>query len=177
MAFASSSDVQAALQRLDEAPFWPKGARATLTLVGGVVLFFYGIGYRRTVDLDAHLSTQRDLRARLEVAAERIGISFRAGSIMWVSEDFEDNAKPTPWQFEHLNVKYLDAYDFTLSKMARWHTNDREDVRHVLPVLDPVQLRNVVKDSLPVYIGDERSIRANWRDVCRMMNREDLIEL
>jgi len=43
MPFASLSDVQEALRRLDEASFWPEGARATLILVDGVALFFYGV--------------------------------------------------------------------------------------------------------------------------------------
>lgn len=177
MQFGGASDVHAALERLDRAKFWPSGARATLVLLGGAVLFLYGIDYRRTADLDAHVSTARELRDRLEVTAEQLGISFRAGGVMWVSEDFEDKAQPVPWQFQHLDVKYLAPYDFVLSKLARWHGNDREDVRRVLPILDPVLLRDAVKAALPLYIGDERSVRSNWRDVCRMLQREDLAAL
>jgi predicted metal-dependent hydrolase len=166
-----------ALLRLDTAAFWPEGAHASLILLGGAALYLYGMDFRRTADVDAYVSTDRSLRDRLEAAAEALGISFRAGIVMWASEDFEENALHAPWTFEHLDVRYLSPYDFVISKLARWHAQDQEDARVVAVTVDLPTLRDKVRQALPVYIGPEERVRFNWKELCTALNRPDLAQL
>jgi hypothetical protein len=66
-----------------------------------------------------------------------------------------------PWPFEPLEVRHLDPYDFVLSKLARWREHDREDVRRVAAKLDLARLRAMVREALPLYVGDDRWVRAS----------------
>ncbi|SMC01887.1 hypothetical protein SAMN00768000_0135 [Sulfobacillus thermosulfidooxidans DSM 9293] len=170
MFLTNQDNVHQALKMLDSHSAWPPDAEAVIIVVGGAALAFYNpTTIRETDDLDGILLTSSVPSEQVIQMAEQIGISFRAGSVMWMPEDWEDRIQWSNWEFRHLRVGWLDPYDWVISKLGRWIGHDSHDVEMIAAQLDPETLYHRVRQALPDFIGDEQRVRWNWRDLVEGM--------
>ncbi|POB12342.1 DUF6036 family nucleotidyltransferase [Sulfobacillus sp. hq2] len=160
------SAVYRALQQWDESAQWPRDGHAVLVLLGGVALAFYHVMARDTThDIDAILLESTVVPDRLIQEADNLDISFRAGSVAWLQQDWESRIHWSSWQFRHLTVGWLSPYDWIVSKLGRWQQHDSADAIAVAQNLNPNQLYEYVKDGLNDYIGNPANPRSAWNDL------------
>lgn len=175
--FTGIANVKAALKRLDMAPELSGYDPITIVVIGGAALYFYGVNYRQTADVDFYLSASKVVQGVLSRIAPQFGLFFEGGNVAWLPEDWQAHARHSGWRFKHLDVWVLDEYGFIVSKMARWEGHDSDDVCQVIPKVNMERLRELVKQNQELYIGHRSRLRSAWRDVCEMANRPDLNSL
>ncbi len=165
--------VYKALRKWDDDPFWPPNSQATIVLLGGAVLAFYKISlngdHDATDDIDAIILSSTEVPDALMLSAERLAISFRAGSVAWLQQDWDSRIQWSTQQFEHLIVGWLDPYDWIISKLGRWLGHDPVDAIAVARTVDPQILYEYVKDALIDYIGDPVGPRGSWNNLVDAM--------
>ena len=170
MAFDTNNrdQIYTVLRTWDSDPHWPERATATLILLGGVALAFYQVSEfarRTTEDIDGMILRSTLLPDQLLRASEQLGISFRAGTIAWLPQDWEEHIQWSSWRFDHLIVGWLDPYDWIITKLGRWQRHDMTDVIAVVENLDPNVVLNRVRAALPEYIGNLSNLNLAWNDL------------
>jgi hypothetical protein len=155
---------------VDQADEWPTAGKIRFALAGAIAMGFYHVRRRTreiTYDVDAILLSSNVPADLLASIAERRGLSFRAGGVAWLPYDWEDRIVMLPWEFHHLEVGYLDPYDWVVTKLGRWLRHDRADAVAVARTLDPARLVKHVRRALPDYVGNPRSVRLAWSELAR----------
>lgn len=109
--------------------------------------------------------------------AEALDISFRAGTVAWLQQDWEDRVQWSPWQFVHLTVGWLDPDDWIITKLGRWQRHDFDDAVAVAKFLDVSTLHHYVQDGLNDYIGNPVRAKQAWNDLVEAMGWSSAFEL
>ncbi|AEJ40880.1 hypothetical protein TPY_2720 [Sulfobacillus acidophilus TPY] len=158
------------LKTFDDHPLWPPDAKAVMIVVGEAALAFYhATTIDETDDLDGILWASSIAVEYVLRMAESTGISFRAGHVMWLPWDWNERIQWSGWDFQHLQVGWLYPYDWVISKLGRGLDHDAAHIMRMAPSLDPEMMYHRVRQALPDYIGDDRRVRGNWRDLVDAM--------
>ena len=168
MAFSTHDPdaIYGALTEWDQDPNWSPNASVEIIILGGSALAFYHASQQReTADIDAWIVRSSVLPDRLVHAAESIGLSFRAGNIAWIPQDWDEHVQWSSRSFQHIIVGWFDPYDWVITKLGRWMGHDMDDAISVAQHLDPVILHDRVRSALPEYIGYEPNVHMAWADL------------
>lgn len=150
----------------------PESARPVrMYVAGGAALHFY-TGERVSVDVDAVFSRRIALPKDLQVAyrdedgAARLLYFDRQynDTLGLMHEHAQDDSVPLLLDGiddKVLDVRLLAPVDLAVSKLARWSSQDQQDVAALARrgLLDPEALASRATDALGMYVGDTARLR------------------
>jgi hypothetical protein len=150
----------------------PESARPVrMYVAGGAALHFY-TGERVSVDVDAVFSRRIALPQDLQVAyrdedgAARLLYFDRQynDTLGLMHEDAQDDSVPLLLDGiddKVLDIRLLAPVDLAVSKLARWSSQDQQDVAALARrgLLDPEALASRATDALKMYVGDTARLR------------------
>jgi hypothetical protein len=150
-------------------------------IAGGAALHFY-TGARISEDVDASFSHRIALPENLEVAYRDADGRARVlyfdrnynDTFALMHEDAQDDSKPLEIKGidpEVLDVRLLSPVDLAVSKLARFSSQDRDDIvalaRHRL--IDAASLRKRAEEALGGYVGDTGRLKGSIDIACRII--------
>jgi hypothetical protein len=149
------------------------GPPIDMFLAGGLAVNFY-CGTRYTEDVDASFSRRIILPKNLEVTYRAPGgkerfIYFDENyntSFALLHDDFEIDSLPWPGignEQRLVHLKVLSAVDLAVSKVARFSTQDRDDIRALASehLFDAGQFRQRALEASGNFIGNKLSLQTS----------------
>jgi hypothetical protein len=150
----------------------PESARPVrMYVAGGAALHFY-TGERVSVDVDAVFSRRIALPQDLQVAYRD---EDGAARLLYFDRQYNDTlglmhehaqGDSVPLLLdgiddEVLDIRLLAPVDLAVSKLARWSSQDQQDVAALARrgLLDPEALASRATDALEMYVGDTARLR------------------
>lgn len=106
---------------------------ATIILIGSAASI---VGYdtkKNTHDVDTYNTLKKEFITAWDEACVELGISLSIGSspVFTPPDGFEDRIHESDISTSKISVKYIDAYDFIISKIARGLEKDVEDINAI----------------------------------------------